>query len=57
MVYCELGNTGMKASGIGLGWEGFTNEIVHAFEKSINCIDMYSSDPDLRKWAWQAVES
>lgn len=29
MIHCELGNTDMKASEIGLGCEGFTNEILH----------------------------
>lgn len=56
MIYRELGSTGIKVSEIGLGCEGFsgkdeafTNEMFRlAFEHGVNCLDLFSSDPDLR---------
>ncbi|WP_353422852.1 aldo/keto reductase [Christensenella massiliensis] len=56
MKYRELGNTGLMVSEIGLGCEGFSgrNEafdremFAYALENGINCMDLYSPDPDLR---------
>lgn len=57
MIYRELGNTGLKVSEIGLGCEGFnkgdddfTNEMFElAFEHGINCMDLYSPNPDMHR--------
>ncbi len=57
MKYNELGNTGLKVSEIGLGCEGFigrddefTNAIFGmAFDAGVNCMDLYSPDPDVHR--------
>lgn len=57
MNYRELGLTGIKVSEIGLGCEGlngkdeqFTIQFMDkCFEYGINCMDLYSPNPDLRK--------
>ncbi len=56
MKYRELGNTGLKVSEIAMGCEGFvdksTEEVVAFIDlmekEGINCIDMYTSNPDFR---------
>ena len=63
MTYRELGRTGLNVSEIGLGCEGFagkddafTNEIFKiALEHGVNCMDLYSSDPDLRSRIGKAL--
>lgn len=57
MIYRKLGTTGIEVSEIGLGCEGlngqseeFTKEFIDkCFELGINCMDLYSPNPDLRK--------
>ncbi len=57
MKYRKLGNTGLLLSEIGLGCEGFngkdiqfTSEILNfALENGINCMDLYSPNPDVQK--------
>lgn len=57
MNYRELGNTGLKVSEIGMGCEGFAEHdtahamaLIQAAEKhGVNYIDIYSSDPQMRK--------
>lgn len=56
MIYRELGATGIKVSEIGLGCEGFTGKndafteemFQLALENGVNCMDLYTSNPDLR---------
>lgn len=56
MRYRELGNTGIKVGEIGMGCEGFdgkskeqVREFVDLMEKEgVNCIDLYSPDPQMR---------
>ena len=56
MEYRELGNTGLKASVIGIGCKGFyeddykmTDRIIDAAERlGINYFDLYASDPKVR---------
>lgn len=56
MDYRELGRTGLTVSEIGLGCEGFvgkddeyTEKLFRmALEHGVNCMDLYSPDPDLR---------
>lgn len=57
MNYRELGKSGIYVSEIGLGCEGFLglsqDEYIKCFdyleEQGINCIDMYSPNPEFRK--------
>lgn len=64
MEYRELGNTGLKASVIGIGCEGMTEDnyqmaarLFDAAEKlGINYFDLYASDPQLRDAIGKALE-
>ena len=64
MEYRELGNTGLKASVIGMGCEGFAEEnfamagkLFDAAERlGINYFDLYASDPDMRRAVGQALK-
>lgn len=63
MEYRELGNTGIKVSEIGIGCEGFLDrsfEEVKAYvdlmeEAGVNCIDLYSPNPDMRSHLGKAM--
>ncbi len=63
MIYRELGNTGIKVGEIGMGCEGFegkskeqVKEFVDLMEKEgVNCIDLYSPNPQLRSALGEAL--
>ena len=56
MQYRPLGNSGLNVSVIGLGCEGFVGKdqaftdrlIGRAMAAGVNCLDIYTSDPELR---------
>lgn len=64
MIYRELGGTGMKVSEIALGCEGFidaTDALAQemfdlALANGVNCMDLYSPDPRLRRRVRAALE-
>ncbi len=63
MEYRELGNTGLRASVIGMGCEGFSEDnyamTARMFDKAqalgINYFDLYASDPALRAAVGKAL--
>lgn len=63
MNYRELGKTGLQVSEIGLGCEGFNEKdkafteemFALAFEHGINCMDLYSPNPDMHKRVGRAI--
>ena len=64
MEYRELGRTGLKVSEIGMGCEGFVGksqeqirEMVDLMEGAgVNCIDLYTPDPQVRTGLGRALE-
>lgn len=64
MEYRQLGNTGLRASVIGLGCEGFSEDgytmaarlFDRAEELGINYFDLYASDPEVRAAVGQALK-
>lgn len=64
MEYRELGRTGLKVSEIGMGCEGFVGksyeqvkEMVDVMEAAgVNCIDLYTSNPQVRTDLGRAME-
>lgn len=65
MIYRQLGNTGLKVSEIGLGCEGFNGKdeaftqqmFARALECGVNCMDLYSPNPDMHKRIGKAISS
>ena len=63
MKYRLLGSTGLIVSEIGLGCEGFSGRdeaftcdmFNRAIERGVNCMDLYSPDPDLRRRVGRAL--
>ena len=63
MEYRELGHTGLRVSEIGLGCEGFVGKteeetqalMTQAVEAGVNCMDLYTPDPDLRSRVGRAL--
>ena len=63
MNYRELGKTGLRVSEIGLGCEGFVlrddafaEELFQlAFENGVNCMDLYSPNPDVQRRVGRAI--
>ena len=64
MNYRKLGNTGLMVSEIGLGCEGFVDKdevfcmelMEKALENGVNIIDLYTSNPDVRRNIGKALE-
>ncbi len=64
MIKRNLGNTGLKVSEIGLGCEGFLNKDETAFNEifsfalksGVNCMDLYSPNPDMHKKVGKAIK-
>lgn len=64
MIYRELGKTGLRASVLGMGCEGFAEEnygmaakmFDAAEELGINYFDLYASDPQMRAAVGRALE-
>lgn len=63
MIYRELGRTGLNVSEIGMGCEGFVDqpfETVKAYidlmeDAGVNCIDLYTPNPELRSHLGHAL--
>ncbi len=63
MNYRDLGNTGLKVSEIGMGCEGFVDkpyeqikEFIDVMEANgVNCVDLYTPNPDLRSGLGRAL--
>lgn len=63
MNYQDLGNTGLKVSEIGMGCEGFVDkpyeqikEFIDVMEANgVNCVDLYTPNPDLRSGLGRAL--
>ncbi|MDL2217799.1 aldo/keto reductase [Christensenellaceae bacterium OttesenSCG-928-M15] len=64
MICRELGRTGIKVSEIGMGCEGFVDkpyEQVKAYidlmeKEGVNCIDLYTPNPEMRSMLGRALE-
>ena len=64
MNYRTLGRTGLKVSEIGMGCEGLVGksydqvkEFVDKMEElEVNCIDLYTSNPEVRSNLGRAIE-
>ena len=65
MIYRELGRTGLHVSEIGMGCEGFVGKsdsevrrlVDIMSEGGINCLDLYTPDPELRSALGRALAS
>ncbi len=63
MRYRTLGSTGLRVSEIGLGCEGFigksaeyTREVIgYAIDQGVNCMDLYSPNPEMQKNVGAAI--
>lgn len=65
MIYRELGKTGLRVSEIGMGCEGFNGKseefteamFALAMKHGINCMELYSPNPDLQRHVGNAIHS